>query len=519
MSEPHRESMSGVDTAWLRMDSPHNRMVIVGVMIFGSRLGLKRFRNTLTERFLRFDRFRRRPVLETGGAWWEEDPDFDLSRHVHRVALPGRCGVAELQAFTSELASSQLEPDKPLWDFHLVERYGKGSALVMRIHHCYADGIALIRVLLAMADGAPRGERGEAGAGGWWPPFTAPWMGLFSPLNSVTSAVVRWSAAFWQRYFELLGNPAKALDYLRKGTGIALEASRLLTMPKEPETRLRGEPGPVKRAAWAEPISLADVKALGKQLTCSVNDVLLASAAGALRSYLQHHGDDPDGIDIRVVVPVNLRPLDEAEGLGNKFGLVFLQLPVGVASPLERLFTVKRRMQALKTSAQPLLVLGLLEAAGSAPQMVQQFLVDTLSTHASAVMTNVPGPQRALHLAGAEITEQMFWVPQAGNIGIGASILSYDGRVQFSLIADVRIMPDPDWVAKRFAREFQVLQKAAHADAGAQAAVPARPRRPAIAAPAEGQPAPRRKTAPRKKPATRRKPAEPRKPASESGAG
>jgi WS/DGAT/MGAT family acyltransferase len=468
--------MSGVDTAWLRMDTPHNRMVIVGVMIFGSRLSPKRFRGILTERFLRFDRFRRRPVLEDGGAWWEEDPDFDLSRHLHRAALPGKGGVAELQAFTSELASSPLDPGKPLWEFHLVERYGKGSALVLRIHHCYADGIALIRVLLAMADDSPRDEGRAGGGAPWWLPFTTAWLDWLTPANGASAALVRWSAAFWRRYFELLGNPAKALDYARKGTGIALEAGRLLAMAKEPETRLRGEPGPVKRAAWAEPIPLAEVKTLGKQLACSVNDVLLASAAGALRAYLQHHGDDPDGIDVRVVVPVNLRPPDEAEELGNKFGLVFLQLPVGIPSPLERLFTVKQRMQALKTSAQPLLVLGLLEAAGSAPQLVQQFLVDTLSSHASAVMTNVPGPQRALHVAGAQITEQMFWVPQAGNIGIGASILSYDGRVQFGLIADAKIMPDPDWVAKRFAREFQVLQKAARADSAADAA-PKTPRR------------------------------------------
>lgn len=484
MTELRRESMSGVDTAWLRMDSPHNRMVIVGVMIFGGRLSLKRFKATLTERFLRFERFRQRPVLENGGARWEEDPDFDLARHVHRIALPGKAGTAELQAFTSELASTALDPSKPLWDFHLVERFGKGSALVLRIHHCYADGIALIRVLLAMADDAPRPAGGAGASPAGWTAFAAPWFSWFAPINSATSTVVRWSAAFWRRYFELLGNPAKALDYARIGTGLALEVGRLLTMSKEPETRLRGEPGPVKRAAWADPLPLADVKALGKQLACSVNDVLLASAAGALRAYLEHHGDDADGIDIRVVVPVNLRPPDEAEELGNKFGLVFLQLPVGVASPLERLFTVKRRMQALKTSAQPLLVLGLLEAAGSAPHFVQELLADTLSAHATAVMTNVPGPQRALHLAGAEITEQMFWVPQAGSIGIGASILSYNGRVQFGLIADSKIMPDPEWVARRFAREFEILQKAARVDAEAGAA-PKRRRAPRKKAAAE----------------------------------
>ena len=144
MSAPRRERISGVDTAWLRMDLPTNLMVIVGVMMFEGRLDVKRVKRTLENRFLAFRRFRQKAVQDPTGAWWEDDEDFDIDSHVHQVALPGKAGKAELQAFVSDLASTPLDASKPLWQFHLVDNYDGGSALVMRIHHCYADGIAMV---------------------------------------------------------------------------------------------------------------------------------------------------------------------------------------------------------------------------------------------------------------------------------------------------------------------------------------------------------------------------------------
>jgi len=142
-----REKMSAVDTAWLRMDRPYNLMMISGVLMFGERIALRRLRKVVRERFLVFKRFGQRAVESAAGAFWETDPEFDLDHHIVRGELPGRAGRRELQAFISRLACTPLDPSRPMWQFHLID-YEGGSALVMRMHHSYADGIALVRVML-----------------------------------------------------------------------------------------------------------------------------------------------------------------------------------------------------------------------------------------------------------------------------------------------------------------------------------------------------------------------------------
>ncbi|MBS0440172.1 MAG: DUF1298 domain-containing protein, partial [Proteobacteria bacterium] len=218
-----------------------------------------------------------------------------------------------------------------------------------------------------------------------------------------------------------------------------------------------GPLGARKRCAWAEPLPLAEVRALGKVLRCTVNDILLACAAGALRGYLRDLGEAVDGVTIRATVPVNLRPLEHARQLGNHFGLVFLDLPVGEANPLRRLELIAASMRELKRSKQAALTFGLLAAVGMAPAGLQRMALDLFSRKATTVATNVPGPKKPLYLAGVEVKELMFWVPQNGTVGMGVSILSYNGRVHFGLIADQGRVADPDAIAQRFACEVEKL--------------------------------------------------------------
>ena len=228
-------------------------------------------------------------------------------------------------------------------------------------------------------------------------------------------------------------------------------------MPDDPPSLLRGDLGTTKRVAWAEPLNLEDVKAVGRASGFTVNDVLMAAAAGALRSYMLERGADIDGITLRATVPVNLRPLEHAKKLGNHFGLVFLDLPVGEANPVRRLAHVSDCMARLKGSRQAIVAYGLLAALGMAPAAVQEVALELFSRKATAVATNVPGPQQPLYLAGCALREMMFWVPQTGSIGVGMSIMSYNGRVHFGLIADARLIPDPDAVIRRFGPEFDKL--------------------------------------------------------------
>jgi len=449
------ERMSSVDTAWLRMDRRSNLMMICGVLVFSERVNHERLRETLAERFASFRRFRQRPTQQAAISLWEDDADFDIDCHLHRVALPGKADTAELQRYASELMGTPLDPLKPMWEYHLVEDFQGGSALVVRIHHCYADGIALIHVMLSMADtspeGSPRAERK--------PRMTEddPLTKAMKPLNNVMQTAMKFGQAAIEKGMQIWADPNKLAEYGLQGAGLAQEAATLLAMDQDSPTRFKGQPGPTKRVAWAEPIPLEEVKAVGKALGCSVNDVLLACVAGALRRYLVAKGDEVDGVMIRALVPVNLRPLDQANNLGNHFGLVFLPLAVGLENPLERLYAVRSAMQALKGSQQPILALAILAAVGVAPKLLQDQVLDMLSKNASAVMTNVPGPQQPLYLAGAKIDEMMFWVPQSGNIGMGVSILSYNNHVHFGLVTDRKLVPDPENIIAFFQPEFSQL--------------------------------------------------------------
>ncbi|MGB1221513.1 MAG: WS/DGAT domain-containing protein, partial [Alcanivoracaceae bacterium] len=215
-----------------------------------------------------------------------------------------------------------------------------------------------------------------------------------------------------------------------------------------------------KQVAWAEPLDLAEVKALAHAMGGTVNDVLLTVAASALRDYLDGRGESTSDA-VHVAVPFNLRPLDRPiESLGNQFGLVIVGLPVHEGDHHGRFRAVQRQMQALKVSAQPLVFYGMLSALGRGPEVLERTALDILSKKASLVMTNVPGPPQPLYLAGARVLQPLVWVPQSGEVGVGLSILSYAGTVQFGVIADQALVPVPAELAAFYGSAFQALRDA-----------------------------------------------------------
>jgi len=460
MTGPKRAKMSAVDTAWLRMDRPSNLMMITGVMVFLRPIRLARVKKVIEQHFLRFPRFRQRPVQGAGMSWWENAPDFSIDDHVLSVSLPGRAGTRELQKFVSRLASRRLDPQRPWWQFHLVDNLEGGSALIARIHHCYADGIALVRVVMSMTDAAPNGPPAM--------PFHPPKRGaarraddplaeLLQPISGVMKIVRKVGATLIEKGAAIWEDPVKAVALAEQGGALTAEVAKLALMPQDSPTRFKGKPGIAKEVAWAAPLSLDDVKTVAKALGASVNDVLLSCVAGALAGYLARKGELTEGLMIRALVPVNLRPIEEAYRLGNQFGLVFLELPIGIDNPVERLYAVRANMRALKGSFQPVIALGLLAAMGAGPQVLQEELLLALARNGTAVMTNVPGPPQKLYFAGAAIERILFWVPQSGDIGMGVSILSYAGQVQFGLITDRGLCPDPGEISKRFGPELEKL--------------------------------------------------------------
>jgi diacylglycerol O-acyltransferase len=238
---------------------------------------------------------------------------------------------------------------------------------------------------------------------------------------------------------------------------VARDAAALALMPDDSPTRLKGTPGMRKRVAWCQPIPLDEVKAIGRALNCSINDVLLSCVAGAIGGYLKSFGDEIEGKEIRAMVPVNLRPIEDAYKLGNRFGLAPVVLPIGIANPVERVFEVRRRMGDMKGSMQPLLAFGLLAVAGLLVKPAQDAMLSLFSKKTTAVMTNVPGPREKLKFCGATLEQNLVWVPQSGTVGLGVSILSYGGGVQFGVISDATLCPDPQKIIEKFAPEFAKL--------------------------------------------------------------
>ncbi len=448
-----REPMSRVDTAWLRMERATNLMMITGVMMFETPLDIRELRKLVDQRFLAYPRFRQKAVDTPAGVWWETDRDFDLDWHIRLTALPGRAGKKELERLTSQLASTPLDKTKPLWQFHLVEKYGGGSALISRIHHCYADGIALVQVLLSLTDTSAEPKPAARLEKVWLKKDHAPVAKRVGRIDRY----VQMGTQFLERGMDMYRDPTMAALMANEGVEIAREVGHALALADDPPTILKGRLGVSKRVAWAEPLDLTEVKSVSRALRCTVNDILLASASGALRSYMLERGETLNGTTIRATVPVNLRPLEHAKQLGNHFGLVFLELPVGEDNPMRRLERVSASMRVLRKSRQAVATFGALAAIGMAPAPLQAFALEMFSRKATAVATNVPGPQMPLYLGGCRIDDLMFWVPQTGSIGIGISIMSYNGEVHFGLISDAKLLPDPDSVIRRFQPEFEKM--------------------------------------------------------------
>lgn len=328
------------------------------------------------------------------------------------MILPGEAGKLELEKLVADLASTPLNHQRPLWDMHLTDTSLGGQALVVRIHHAMGDGFSLVRAMLTMMDNTPEGAPR--------PPSPEPLDDSDDEDDEdchqgsrLVRAGLKLTGSLWSKYVEVVTHPTKAVDYLKTGRDVASELCNIATLGDDSPCRLRGKTTSTKRVAWSEQIDLPDIKAVGKVLGCSVNDLLIAATAGAFRHYLQEKGMMPT----RSRSAPWCRSICEHRMMRGHLATAsgwWPWTPLDVEHPLQRLYTVRDRMQALRTSLQPVVVLNLLHALGMAPNAVQQQAVELLTAKASAVITNVPGPQQTLYLAGAKLRQPLFWVPQSG---------------------------------------------------------------------------------------------------------
>jgi diacylglycerol O-acyltransferase / wax synthase len=463
------QRMSRVDTAWLRMDSDVNLMMIVGVWLLRPALDPMALRRRLESKLLSYERFRQKVVKQAVLSYWVEDDDFDIERHVLRERLVRKRGQSEreaLQARASELAATPLDHAHPLWQMHVFDHCEDGSAVILRIHHCIADGVALNALLMSIGDGGTDLRRlgaqlgpepgAEGGPNGDWlaEAVVKPFTGLaVKTIGLYGDGIVK--------VMDYLAHPQRSLtdsaELARNGARVLRDAAALALLQDDSPTLLKGTLSGRKVVAWCDPLPLEQVKAVGKALGCSINDVLLSCVAGSIGHYLRDQGEDPAGKEIRAMVPVNLRPPEEAWQLGNRFGLAPAVLPIGIANPVQRLYVVRERMRELKGSYQPLLAYALLAVSGVLTKPLQDALSNVFLRKTTAVMTNVAGPVKPIKICGSTLRQSIFWVPSSGDVGMGVSIVSYVGGVQFGLITDRRRCPDPHKIIERFAPEFETL--------------------------------------------------------------
>jgi diacylglycerol O-acyltransferase len=428
LPERPETAMSYADTTWSRMDIPANPMVVTAVMLFDEHLDIGRLKDTLQRRLLVFDRFRQRVVHRRGLHYWEDDTNFNIDFHVQPTRLPLKGDQAELQALVGDLMSTPLDFSRPLWQWYLVENYGSGCAIIIRVHHCVADGVTLVRLMLALSSHQPK-----------------PTPELKSDKAPAAQSLNR------------APKPSEWLRYIHQGGGFLLALGKQLLIGPDTKTLLRGRPSGQKLAAWSSPISLRNLKDIGHNLGGHLNDIILTAIAGALGNYLKTHGAVCSDVDIRLLIPVNLRPFRDKIELGNRFAVTFLKLPLGIEDPIQRLGKIKQNMDTIKTSQEALANFAVINLLGLVPDIFRKLALRFFALKATAVMTNVIGPEQPVCIAGKPVRDVMFWVPQTGNVGMGISVLSYAGRVILGVTSDARVVSDPQVIVAGIHQELQRL--------------------------------------------------------------
>ena len=441
------ERMSPVDTAWLHMDEPANPADIVSLMTFDDRLSYDAVKRVIEERLLKFDRFKQRVTETDGHPTWEDDPDFHIERHVMRYELDAPLTSDTLSRVVTDLANEELSRDRPLWAMHLIDGTDGGSAIVSRLHHCIADGFALAHAMLTLtdrADGTPMSETLQPAE-----------QGEHEPLLNV---LVHEAA-------EVARHPGHALDLAKQGAALARSLGHLLFVPFDRRTILKKKLSGRRRMAWSSTLDLDTIKAIGRSRGATVNDVLLSTMTGALRRFLAEAGEPVDEFTIRAIIPVNLRPVHSIEemddSMGNRFGLVFLDLPVNEKTTESRFRGLKQRMDAMKGTPEAFVAFGILNALGHTSATIEHIVNEVFGRKASLVVTNVPGPREPLYIDGVRLRDIMSWVPHPARLGLGLSILSYAGKVIVGVRVDEAVTKNPGRFVELFEEEVSsMLEKA-----------------------------------------------------------
>lgn len=442
-------------------------MVITALVQLEGQINVDRLITELSGVVKRFRRLRQRIIRPHGmfqRAYWEDYPNQRIMDHLELAKLPLPADEDALKELVSKTMSKPLDFAYPLWRVILVDNYAQGSVLIIQIHHTIADGISLLHVLSYMTQTSPDGPANLTVVGGptlGGTTFGGPTVGSLSgnghqPDRKAGSPAIPAAASGGSAPITSPGTPAIRKPNIGE---IIVAMLRVIFRPADPQTILKGQLGLVKKAVWTEPLSLPELKIVAQYYQCTINDLLMAIASGAVRRYLEQHHANPKR-DIRAFIMVNLRGQTVDEDLGNKFGLVFLTLPLGSTQPTEILSKTKQGMDILKASAEYAATYTILHILGIMPEWVENIATKIFDSKGTVVGTNVPGPRQQLYLAGAPIKSVIAWVPQSGRIGVGLSFVSYNDQLVVGFNVDAGVISDPENFIKLFLEEYQSFQAA-----------------------------------------------------------
>lgn len=481
------EPLSAQDSTFLPQETANHHMHITWTCVFEAGtlanphggIDVDRIRQYIESRLYWIPRYRQRLafVPVENRPVWVDDDRFNINYHVRHASLPQPGDDAQLKQLTARIASQQLDRRRPLWEMLIVEGLSGGRfAIISKTHHCMVDGVATVDIMTLLLSRVPRTVIEEAPD---WLPRPAP-----TPRELLADTLFQHARA----PFDVVSGVAHLVQSLRQTSeemDLGLTAAWKNVrggLAKAPDTPLNRPIGPHRRVEWTA-FDLAEAKEIKNGLHGTINDVVLATVAGALRRFLTRRHFNFRKLDFRVVVPVSVRSEAEHAALGNRASAWLTRLPVDEADPEKRFARVRQETGNLKQTQQALGAQFMLQVAEWAGPNLMSVGVGVLSRLRpyNLIITNIPGPQEPYYLLTAQMLECYPQVPLFRDQGLGIALSSYLGQVNFGFSADWDVMPDLDEFVDGMRASFKELLAAARklrrAQGGDKPASPGRPRR------------------------------------------
>jgi diacylglycerol O-acyltransferase / wax synthase len=443
------DRLTALDSSFLHLEDASAHMHVASVMLFeGPPPPYDELLEAIERRLSLVPRYRQRLAivpLGQGRPKWVDDPHLNLRYHVRYTALPSPGSERQLKDLAGRVFAQQLDRDKPLWELWLAEGLeGDRFAMLAKTHHALVDGISGIDIVSVLFDTSPQPSVPPDPGDRWLPrplPSRAQLLGEALVERATIPAEVARSVR------AVLRGPRRVLEGVRDAA-VGVGAMAWAGLNPAPSTPYNGHIGPHRRFTWVR-ADLRDLKAIKNELGGTVNDVVLATVAGAVGAHLRRRGQDTDGLELKAMVPVSVRSDVERGALGNRVAAMMAPLPVWCQEPVARLDVVRQELRGLKSGGQAVGARVLTELTAFAPPTImdQAARLSARQRLFNLVVTNVPGPQFPLYLLGRRMLETFPMVPLAKNQALGVAILSYDGSINFGLVGDFDLLWDLDDLA------------------------------------------------------------------------